>query len=302
VRFPKEEHTGYFLDDDEDSASNETRCLQRASEVHAWCGNTMTNRTASVYLSSTAMEVYPPFGCAVYQRGCPAVEGTELEGVFFDDYSDSFMNETRCLQRAVDFRVYCHPPESPEAVAAFYAPTARHFAVHLMEGDDKAKEKDGDEGEEEQDLTANKALTSASKEDEGGNDGGDDSGEEEEDTSRKEVHLGTQARALWGQSRRGPSFAFTAVPMALFELAGEYLDCRSPPLPPPPPSSSNSGSSKDVTAAGRYHCNGPHAVLAVEALSLYLAVVPDHADAHYNRGVAFYTLTDLDNVSCSSRK
>ena len=78
VRFG-EDKAGYMLDEADDAATNETRCLHRASEYHAWCGNDFTNRTAAVFLQTGAMEVFPPFGCALYQRGCPAVSTRELE-------------------------------------------------------------------------------------------------------------------------------------------------------------------------------------------------------------------------------
>ena len=106
VRFDEEsggKYSGYLLDGTDDAATNETRCLHRATEFHAWCGNDMRNRTAAVFLETGALEAYPPFGCAVWQRGCPRVEAhpdgaqeaSAIEGVFFDDYDDSFMNETR---------------------------------------------------------------------------------------------------------------------------------------------------------------------------------------------------------------
>ena len=279
VRFPEGKHSGYLLDDVDDAARNETRCLQRATEYHAWCGNDMVARTAAVFLETQAMEAYPPFGCAVFQRGCPRTEQTAaggqdggggddgdkssgesggddegaLEGVFFDDYDDSFMNETRCLQRALDFRVYCHDAESPEAVSALYLPTAKHFSVRKMRAVD-----DTDAGS--------------------GGDGGAQS-----------LTLNTTVRYLWPVSRAAPSFAATAVPLALFDLAGEYLDCRSPPMP--------LVDGKDAAKARNYHCNGPNAVLAAEALGIFVAVVPDHADAHYNRGVAYYSLLDLDRAA-----
>ena len=78
VRFG-DDKAGYFLDEADDAATNETRCLHRASEYHAWCGNDMTNRSAAVFLTTGAMEVYPPFGCALYQRGCPVVATREFE-------------------------------------------------------------------------------------------------------------------------------------------------------------------------------------------------------------------------------
>jgi tetratricopeptide (TPR) repeat protein len=263
---------GYFMDSVDDSATNESRCLQRASEYHGWCGNSMTNRTAAVFLESAAMEVYPPYGCSLFQRGCPQVVGTEFEGVFFDDYDDAFMNETRCLQRALDFRVYCHPADSPETVAAYYAPTAKHFTVNLLH--EGAVEENVSSEESDQRLKLNKPI--------------------EVDVGNVDGHsivLNSTVRALWTVSRSPPSFSATAVPLALFDLAGEYLDCHSPPMP--------LVDGRDKARASRYHCNGPEAELAVEALTLFISVHSQHADAHYNLGVAYYTLTNLDSaVSC----
>lgn len=105
------------------------------------------------------------------------------------------------------------------------------------------------------------------------------------------IVLNSTVRALWTISRSPPAFSATAVPLALFDLAGEYLDCHSPPMP--------LATSTRPGGASKYHCNGPEAELAVEALTLFLSVHSQHPDAHYNLGVAYYTLTELDlAISC----
>lgn len=203
---------GYFLDDFEGSASNETRCMLRASEYHAWCGNYFTNRTVAVFLESYSMEVFPPFGCAVFQRSCPQIQEAaadeggapasapsapptrQYDGVFFDDFEGAFGNESKCLHRSVAYRAWCHPVDSPEWVAAIYAPSAV-VAV------------------------ASEALPFS---------GATTDGRTVQTTS--DVQFNSTVRTMWTISRASP-FADTAVSASLFELAGLYLDCRSPPLP-----------------------------------------------------------------------
>jgi hypothetical protein len=267
------EHAGYFLDTTDDAATNETRCLHRASEFHVWCGNQRSDRTVAVFLGTSALEVFPPFGCALFQRGCPAVGSGSFEGVFFDEFEDSFMNETRCLRRALEYRMYCHHPESPEAVVATYGPSGLHFLVNRFEispgraaHPSLEADQDPQDGAETE-AAAIEAAAGAAKEAGG-------------------VALNTTVRDLWSVGRNPPSFAGVAVPSALFDLAGDYLDCKSPPLP-------TLGGQAEAAA---YNCNGPQAVLAVEALSLYLKANPTDPDAYYNRGVALYTLNDLNSV------
>lgn len=211
----------------------------------------------------------------------PVLESFKQQGVFFDDYDDAFMNETRCLQRALDFRVFCHAQDSPEAVSALYAPTAKLFVVSQL--DPRVDD-------------ANNALVAPPPE----ATAAEPVGAENNDGQAVTFVFNSTVRAMWPVARVPPAFASRAVPLALFDLAGEYLDCRAPPLPlaaTAPPAAAATAQSH--ARASRYHCNGPHAQLAVEALQLYLAVVPTHADAHYNLGVAFYTLTELDHaVGC----
>ena len=253
-RHPSSPSTGYFLDDFEDSSTNETRCLQRASEFHAWCGNHFTNRTVAVFLDTYGMEVFPPFGCAIFQRSCPTVSTTtkkdSYSGVFYDDHEGAFANETKCLHRAAEFRAWCHPKDSPEAVAALYAPSAISAVVTKQTLNDDDFEDSSTTSEikrsptldllermhaaqavnpdpvavkallEKQALeaaaaAAEKKRVAAEK-------------KRNEDT---EITFNTTLRAMWPVSRAS-SFARMAVPAALFELAGMYLDCRSPPMPP----------------------------------------------------------------------
>jgi hypothetical protein len=259
--------SGYFLDTTEDAATNETRCLHRASEFHGWCENPRLDRTVAVFLGTAALEVFPPYGCALFQRGCPAAGNPEaLEGVFFDSFEDSYFNETRCLQRALDFRVYCHPPASPEAVSATYAPTGKNFMVQKLGPIGAAASPRVAVNIDVDPMADPPARVEAP------------TAEADDGT----LTVNTTVRLLGPQARAAPHFAAAAFPLALLALAGDFLDCNAPPLP------------RGSAAAA---CAGPQAALAAEALGLYLQAAPDDADAHYNRGVAFYTLTHLNYVS-----
>jgi hypothetical protein len=207
------------------------------------------------------------------------------QGIFFDEYDDAFMNETRCLQRALDFRVFCHATDSPEAVSALYAPTAKLFVVSQL-------------GPTVHDAAASANALVAPPPAAAAADAVNVAGNEGEEAVT--FVFNSTVRTLWAVARAPPAFASRAVPLALFHLAGEYLDCRAPPLPlVSATSTAATPAQAHASSVSRYHCNGPHAHLAVEALQLYLSVVPTHADAHYNLGVAFYTLTELDNaVGC----
>ena len=200
------------------------------------------------------------------------------------------MNETRCLQRALDFRVFCHAPDSPEAVSAFYAPTAKHFVVSKL---DPSVHDDAHEALLLPPLTV---VASADGDDDDSGAGNLEEDESGEDGEVATMVFNSTVRALWVVARAPPAFPSVAVPLALFDLAGDYLDCRSPPIPLSADAGATVASAQTYARLSRYHCNGPHAQLAVEALQLYLAAVPTHADAHYNLGVAFYTLTELDNA------
>ena len=258
--------TGYFLDNFEESGTNETRCLHRALEYHAWCGNYFVNRTVAVFLDTYGMEVFPPFGCAIFQRSCPMVQqqrqqqqqqqgsggDSSYDGVWFDNFEGAFTNETKCLHRAAEYRAWCHAKDSPEWVSALYAPSAISSVVSekIQVGDKDAEQTPKGAGE-----------------------GG--------------MEFNTTLRALWPVARSS-NFATVAIPTALFELAGMYLDCRSPPMP--------FVDGMDPQANMHYNCNGPNAQLAVDALRLHLMANPGHVDAWYNQGVAHFRLTRLDSA------
>jgi len=157
--------------------------------------------------------------------------GEVYDGVVFDDFEGAFMNETRCLKRALDFRVFCHAPESPEPVSATYGPSAAHLRVTPLgtatlpgqPGPNAASafaSAGGSAGQKGVEVVEVVAV------------GLEDSSSSMDRLQRTKLTVNSTVRSLWPQARTGGgNFAAAAAPRALFQLAGEYLECRSPPLP-----------------------------------------------------------------------
>lgn len=286
----------------------------------------MTAATAPLP-NAGAIDMYPTFGCALFQRHCPlktvvgAKPGTgnsegggdpgdggggedddddgggggggglltaeqSYSGVFFDEHEGSAGNESRCLGRALDFLYWCGSPGGAAAggshVTAVYGVSGSTIAVMPKTEPGKHQPLDF---EYHKGSVSSARLGSPAV-----------AGTRHSRGCRcvASCSLTTASNRLQPPRHRvqrphpNPHPIPGAVSSALFSVATAYAACQSPPLP----ATSDSGMQY-------YNCHSRHSEMAVEAMDQHLLYSPEDANAWFNRGVAMYQLTRLEEAAAS---
>ncbi len=121
------ENVGWILDDFDSSGSNKERCLDRALEQSMSCKNAFSTATVAYFFSDNQIAAgrgarstngSPIDGCLITQSTCTAVPATV--GSFFDTFEEAGTKPERCIERALEYAVYCKNPISSRTVAEFY--------------------------------------------------------------------------------------------------------------------------------------------------------------------------------------
>ncbi len=124
---------GIFADNYNGASTNQTVCMQRATDFYNWCGiksgggqtakadyllNGQVHKSVTVGALITPAPV-PSSSCRITLATCPLYPS--VAGIFSDDYNGANSNQTVCMQRATDFYNWCGiKPESGQTSKADY--------------------------------------------------------------------------------------------------------------------------------------------------------------------------------------
>jgi hypothetical protein len=113
----------FFEDNFENAASNEKRCLKRATDFATFCELTVPLEAVAMFVQGNnllAKNSGMRDGCRVKVDRCPAQPTFTTVGIYFrDDHENSSTNKDRCLARAADFYTWCGLSSGFQAVAQF---------------------------------------------------------------------------------------------------------------------------------------------------------------------------------------
>ena len=119
----KPEKTGFLLDNNKGSSSNEDRCMQRVHEYHRWCKNHSTDVTKAFYYQSGTIQnetdsqtAYS--GCFINQSTCRYFPNKV--GLFYDNHQNSSGDQHRCMRRAHEYHRWCRNLKEDVTEAMYY--------------------------------------------------------------------------------------------------------------------------------------------------------------------------------------
>jgi subtilisin family serine protease len=112
---------GLIDDNFQGSATNQSRCIQRATDYSGWCGGPSYAtasfvRNASQTSPRTVLQSQAAGSfCRISYSSCPNQPAQGGARVLFDNFQNSGFDQNRCLNRAAEYKGWCGTPSPVQA-------------------------------------------------------------------------------------------------------------------------------------------------------------------------------------------